>query len=68
MRMVDFGECPHCGGKLIPIWFTEEEMIVDEYGHMIKTGRKRRAISHLLCENCLRNQCIDDSFDGDWYY
>lgn len=67
MREMDFGECPYCGGKLLPVWFIEEETIVDEYGHIIETGRKRRAISHLSCESCLRNQVIDDSFDGNWY-
>lgn len=68
MKDIDFGECPYCGGKLIPIWFTEEEIVVDKYGHLVKTGRKRRAISHLTCECCLRNQPIDDSFDGSWHY
>lgn len=59
--MSKFGECK-CGGNLQPVYFTEEER---KKG--IKTGRKRRAVSHLVCENCLRNECIDDSFDGNWY-
>lgn len=49
--MVDFGVCD-CGGSLIPVWFTEEETKVAN-GIMYKTGRVRRACSHLVCEDCL---------------
>lgn len=66
MNQIDFGKCPHCGGRLIPIWFIDEETVV-RYGHLVKTGRRRRAVSHLTCEVCMRNQVIDDSYDGDWY-
>lgn len=62
----DFGSCSYCGGELKPVWFIDEETVV-EHGIMYKTGRKRRAISHLVCENCLKREVIDDSFDGDWY-
>lgn len=63
--MIDFGLC-ECGGSLIPIWFTEDETKVID-GMMFKTGRKRRAVSHLTCEYCLRNYPVDDSFDGPWH-
>ena len=35
--------------------------------HNRKTGRYRRAVSHIVCTNCGRNICVDDSFDGPWY-
>lgn len=62
--MADFGECT-CGDKLVPVWFTEEETETAN-GIMWRTGRKRRAVSHLTCEDCLRNYPVDDSFDGAW--
>lgn len=34
----------------------------------MKTGRKRQAVSHLICEDCLKQQIVDNSFDGEWYY
>lgn len=55
--MVDFGVCD-CGGSLIPVWFTEEETKVAN-GIMYKTGR--------VCEDCLKNFCVDDTFDGPWH-
>lgn len=63
--MTKYGECPYCGDDLIPIWFTEEETVVI-HGTLCKTGRKRRAVSHLSCPTCLRNECVDDSFDMPW--
>lgn len=63
--MVDFGVCD-CGGSLIPVWFTEEETKVAN-GIMYKTGRVRRVCSHLVCEDCLKNFCVDDTFDGPWH-
>ena len=62
--MANFGEC-FCGGRLFPVWFTEEEIKVQD-GHQYHTGRKRRAVSHLVCELCLKNHPVDDSFDGEW--
>lgn len=60
-----FGTCDRCGGRLIPIWFTEEE--ADTFDGAIRlTGRIRKACSHLVCENCLKNFIVDDSFDGPW--
>lgn len=61
-----YGTCDRCGGKLIPIWFTEEETKTYN-GIIYQTGRIRRACSHLVCENCLKNFAVDDSFDGPWY-
>ena len=63
--MADFGVCD-CGGSLIPVWFTEEETKVAN-GIMYKTGRVRRACSHLVCEDCLKNFCVDDTIDGPWH-
>ena len=62
---IDYGACK-CGADLEPVFFIEEETrCVD--GYMIHTGRKRRAVSHLTCPNCLRNFPVDDSFDGPWW-
>ncbi len=64
--MIDFGTCSRCGGTLAPIWFTEEE-VKTANGVKWRTGRKRRAVSHLVCEDCLKNFPVDDSFDGEWH-
>lgn len=61
-----YGLCQHCGTPLSPAWFIEEETVV-VHGVMYKTGRKRQACSHLTCVFCLRNEIVDDSFDGRWY-
>lgn len=54
-----------CGGYLQPVWFREDEYR-NSAGEMFKTGRTRKACSHLQCETCLRKECVDDSFDGEW--
>lgn len=59
--------CSECGGWLLPVYFTDEEYKT-ENGHLYKTGRTRRAVSHLVCEDCLHNECVDDSFDEKWHY
>ena len=64
--MNDFGICHFCGGLLEPVYFIEEELKLTSDGHLYKTGRTRRAVSHLVCSCCLKNQCVDDSFDGPW--
>lgn len=56
-----YGSCA-CGGDLLPVWFTEEEQKLSG-GLMIPTGRKRRACSHLTCSKCMKNECVDDSYD-----
>lgn len=63
----EFGRCPDCSGELMPVYFTEEEYVVEPSGIRYKTGRKRKAVSHLVCKVCLKNICVDDTFDGGWY-
>lgn len=60
-----YGVCEYCGDSLIPIWFIEEETKI-EYGHVVETGRSRRAVSHLTCPTCMKNYSVDDSFNGPW--
>lgn len=60
-----YGNCSKCSVPLEPVWFTEEEYEVVN-GIMYKTGRKRRAVSHLECPCCLNREIVDDSFDGPW--
>lgn len=67
MRQIQkYGTCKYCKEELVPIYFTEEETRV-EHGVMIKTGRKRRAVDCLICPKCLKEYCVDDSFDGGWH-
>ena len=60
-----YGYCCKCGTPLKPVWFTEEEYKTEE-GRMYKTGRKRKACSHLQCPSCFYKEIIDDSFDERW--
>ena len=57
-----YGTCECCGGRLYPIWFEETEY--DRYN--TPTGRTRRAVDCLVCEDCMKEYCVDDSFDGPW--
>lgn len=59
-------ECPKCRNIMIPIWFIEEEEKYVNGYYPYKTGRKRRAVSHLECPNCFTKECVDDSFDEPW--
>lgn len=59
-----FGKCRHCGDSLVPITFIKKETRMIS-GTLIHT--ERVAIDYLTCENCFRDECIDDSFDGIWY-
>lgn len=61
-----FGYCPDCGAPLEAVWFIEEEYKT-AYGTMYRTGRKRRAVDYLVCQDCFTKQCVDDSFDGPWH-
>lgn len=61
-----YGNCDTCGCELEPVWFIEEETKTFQ-GYMYNTGRKRRAVSHLVCTGCLKNHPVDDTFDGQWY-
>lgn len=60
-----FGVCPTCECALEPNYFVMEEEIVQN-GMRFKTGRVKRAVDCLVCPNCLRIECVDDSFDGPW--
>jgi uncharacterized protein with PIN domain len=55
-------KCDKCGNITVKIWFKEIE-----YRKGIPTGRERNAVSHMLCENCGKTFCVDDTFDGDWH-
>lgn len=50
-----------CGGGLHAVRFYEIERRAN-----IPTGRIRNAVSHLSCDACMRNVCVDDSLDGPW--
>jgi hypothetical protein len=66
LRSSIYGQCSRCDMNLEPVWYTErEEELVG--GVWIKTGRKRKSCSHLLCPCCGNTECVDDSFDGPWY-
>ena len=57
-------KCPVCGEKMTPIMFLEEEWSPD--GHY-RTGRVRRACSHLEGEYCGNKECVDGDFlAGVW--
>ena len=58
-----YGVCKRCDFPFVPVHFIEEER---DKQHM-KTGRVRRAVSHLLCESCGKQECVDDTFDGQWF-
>ena len=65
--MSKFGTCSHCGNNLYPVWFIEEETVIDHRFHsIVKTGRKRRAVDYLECLCCGNKECVDDSFDEPW--
>ena len=61
-----YGKCKDCNIDLEPVWFEEEEYKI-EYGRKYRTGRKRKAVSHLICPYCMKKYVVDDSFDGNWY-
>lgn len=61
---VDFGECPVCGGKLVPSYFQENEL--DAKG--FPTGRWRRGVSSVSCCKCLRPVVTDGEYgSGPWH-
>ena len=62
--MINYGQC-ECGCGLEPVWFLEEEYDAKTYA---KTGRKRKAVDVLTCPRCLKDYCVDDTFDGPWTY
>lgn len=64
MRNRNYGNCDYCGTPLEAELFWEEER--NEQGHL--TGRIRRAVGMLYCPHCMKKYCIDDTFDGSWFY
>ena len=64
--MNKYGTCRTCKSQLRPIWFIDEETKTVNKS-LIRTGRKRNAVSHLECDCCGNRECIDDSFDGNWH-
>lgn len=60
--MSEYGSCEYCNESLEPVWFVEEEYKM-YYGEYQKTGRKIRKMDYLICPKCLREYCVDDSFD-----
>lgn len=62
-----YGYCSRCDAELVPVWFIEDEYKT-EHGITCKTGRKRRAVSHLECPKCFKREVVDDSFDEAWHY
>lgn len=66
--MNEYGKCTICNSELEPGgWYTEYEEIIRSSG-IIRTGRKRRSLSYLVCPRCGNKEIVDDSFDMPWYY
>ncbi len=66
-----YGNCKICGGELQPVFFIEEETVMEGppgYQHPCRTGRIRRAVDYLVCDNCGHKECVDDTFDGPWHF
>ena len=59
-----YGVCNDCDYPFSPVPFLDEER--DKHNRL--TGRVRKAVSHLVCECCGKNSCVDDTFDGPWYF
>lgn len=61
-------KCSKCGSDMLPIWFVEEEekVVNGHNGYRYKTGRKRKAVSHLECPCCFNKECVDGSLDEPW--
>lgn len=65
MYNINFGNCSECGISLKAEWFKDIEFYSKSN---IPTGRIRYAVNYLYCPCCLKHFCVDDSFDGNWYY
>lgn len=64
-----YSDCKSCGVPLEPVWFREKEITPQtgsRFYYPTETGRTKKSCSHLECPNCLRKECVDDSFDGPW--
>jgi hypothetical protein len=62
-----YGFCKYCYTQLEPVWFEDMEEVY-ENGHQCQTGRWRKAVDYLICPNCLKKECVDDTFDGAYHY
>ena len=64
MRDMDYGKCDICNSDL------EAEIFLDagdgEDG--MPTGRGREAGGVLYCPYGGKRYCVDDTFDGPWFY
>ena len=58
-----YGVCKRCDFPFAPVYFMEEERTKQN----VLTGRVRKACSHLVCESCGKEECVDDTFDGQWF-
>ena len=63
---MNYGKCDRCGADLMPAdWFEEKEY---DSKTMLPTGRVRWAVGYIVCPECGRKFCVDDTFDGQWHY
>lgn len=63
---MNYGECDRCGAHLMPAdWFEEKEY---DSNTMLPTGRIRWAVGYIVCPECGKKYCVDDTFDGKWHY
>lgn len=68
--MAKYGFCPQCGADLIPKFFIEKETVLvgpSGCSSYHETGRQRRAVDYLFCDECGAKEPVDDSFDGPWH-
>lgn len=61
---IGYGKCDRCNCDLMAEMFWDKER--DNRG--ILTGRIRHSVGVLYCPQCLKRYCVDDSFDGPWFY
>ncbi len=60
--------CCKCGYGMAMVHYIEQEEVQHSRGGpYYKTGRVRRAVSHLLCEYCGHQEAVDGSLDGPYY-
>ena len=64
MRDSDYGKCDVCNSDLVAEIFLDREY--DKHGK--PTGRVCQAVGVLYCPYCCKRYCVDDTFDGPWFY